>query len=59
MQTLSRFSTSQFPLAILLSVFMIAMGATVVAKFDSKWGYVIIGLAVLFGLFTLRARGIL
>ena len=59
MQSLSQFSASQFPFAIAIAVFLLAMGATFVAKFDSKWGYAIMVIAALFALFTLRVNRIL
>ncbi|MEO8376067.1 MAG: hypothetical protein ABI579_00215 [Candidatus Sumerlaeota bacterium] len=58
MQTLSNFAASQFPFAILIAMFFIAMGITVVAKFDSKWGYVLMVAAALFALFTLKVNRI-
>ena len=59
MQTISNFASTQFAFAIMISLFLLAVGGGIVAKFDSKWGYVLMLLAVVFGLFTLRANRII
>lgn len=51
-------STQSFAMFMLLSVFVLFMGITISAKFDSKWGYVIALVAVVFGLFVLKANRI-
>ncbi|MCC6545855.1 hypothetical protein IT570_01710 [Candidatus Sumerlaeota bacterium] len=59
MQTLSNFAASQFAFAVMIALFALAMGAGIVAKFDSKWGYVLIVGGILFGLLALRANRII
>lgn len=58
MQALRNFADNQFAFAMLISVFLLAMGITVASKFDSKFGYVLMILGVAFGLYTLKVNRI-
>ncbi len=49
-------STQNFAMFMLLAVFGLFMGITISGKFDTKWGYVLSAIAVVFGLFVLKAN---
>ena len=44
--------------AVILSVLAIFLGVAIATKFDSKWGYVLMLVAALVGLYTLKVNGI-
>lgn len=48
-----------FPTAMALCLLFLFIGTMIAAKFDSKWGYVIMAGAVAVALFALRVKGVL
>ena len=58
MNALANFAKTQPWTAMVFAVFVLFLGAGLAAKMDSRWGYVIMLIAIVFGVFVLRTHGI-